>query len=217
MAAHERRLDQAERRALRDLTELGREIRLARLNYDLSQGNAAAAASLSQPTWSRLEDGSATRVSISDLARAMSVVGLDLRLRGHPGGSPLRDQAHVELIFRLHACLGPDVLWATEVPLPNPGDRRSWDALARTARLRIGIEAETRARDSQELKRRLEGKRKDGGVHHLILLLSDTRHNRAFLRAAGDDFKATFPVPGQIVLDRLAASQDPGGSGIVLL
>jgi hypothetical protein len=43
----------------------------------------------------------------------------------------------------------------TEVPLPNPGDRRSWDALVILERARVGIEAETRAIDSQELKRRL--------------------------------------------------------------
>ena len=154
---------------------------------------------------------------MADLARAMAVLGLDLHMRAYPGGSVVRDAAHLELLSRLRACLGTGVRWATEVPLPNPGDRRSWDALAGVAEVRIGIEAETRARDAQGLKRRVEAKRKDGGVDHVILLLSATRHHRAFLRAAGDDFRTTFPLPGTVILDRLAASADPGGSGIVLL
>ena len=106
---------------------------------------------------------------------------------------------------------------STEVPLPNPGDRRAWDAMIRLAQVRVGVEAETRARDAQELQRRLALKRRDGGVEHLILLLADTRHNRAFLRAAGESLRADFPLSGRAVLDRLAAAQDPGGSAIVLL
>jgi hypothetical protein len=51
----------------------------------------------------------------------------------------------------------------------------------------------------------------------MILLLADTRHNRAFLRAAGDSLVADFPVPGSIALERLAAGRDPGGSSIILL
>ena len=217
MAGHEKRTVLAERKALRALTELGRELRRARLNHDLSQESAASAAGLSQPTWSRLESGTLVGVSCVELARALAVVGYDLSVRAYPGGSALRDAAHVELLARLKAIVGAGVLWATEVPLPNPGDRRSWDVLARVGLVRIGIEAETRARDAQELKRRLLGKRKDGGVTHVVLLLADTRHNRAFLRAAGEDFRASFPLPGATVLERLAASQDPGGSGIVLL
>jgi hypothetical protein len=79
------------------------------------------------------------------------------------------------------AVLGRDVRRATEVPFPNAGDHRSWDALARVSRVRIGDETETRARDVQELKRRLEGKRKDGGIDCLILVPGDTRDDRAFL------------------------------------
>jgi transcriptional regulator with XRE-family HTH domain len=214
--AHEKHVDRAER-ARRALADLGRELRIARLNHDLSQRTASRAAGMSQPTWSRLESGGVTGVALPDLARALAVVGLDLSIRAFPAGSALRDRAHVELLERLRVCLGPGVRWATEVPLPSPGDRRAWDALAQVVGVRIGIEAETRARDSQELQRRLELKRHDGRVDHVMLLLADTRHNRAFVRAAGEGFRNAFPVPGRIVLDRLASSADPGGSGIVLL
>jgi transcriptional regulator with XRE-family HTH domain len=82
MAGHAKRIDRAESKALVSLAELGREVRLARLNHDLSQRVAACAAGSSQPTWSRLERGLARGVSVPDLARAMAVVGLDLHLRG---------------------------------------------------------------------------------------------------------------------------------------
>lgn len=217
MAAHEKHVDRAERAARRALSELGRELRLARLDHDLSQAASGRSAGISHATWSRIERGIATGVSVVDLARVLAVVGLDLHVRSYPGGAVLRDEAHVRLLERLRQLLGPGVRWATEVPLPNAGDRRSWDALVRVAGVRVGIEAETRARDSQELRRRLAGKRRDGGVDHVILLLADTRHNRAFLRAVGSDFREAFPIAGTTATQRLAAGRDPGGSAIVML
>jgi len=152
-----------------------------------------------------------------DLYRAAAVVGLELSARAFPGGSPLRDRAHLELLARLRARLGAEVGWQTEVPFPIPGDKRAWDALIRVVGLRIGVEAETRARDSQALQRRLALKRRDGHVDHIVLLLADTRHNRSFLRAAGEGFLADFPVSRAAVLERLSRGEDPRGSAIVLL
>lgn len=217
MAGHQKRITRAEQQALQALTELGRELRLARLNHDLSQSAAAAAAGCSHATWSRIERGMAPGIDVIDLARALSVVGLDLRVRAYPGGAPLRDEAHVRLLARLRAVIHASARWLTEVPLPNPGDRRAWDALIALTEVRIGIEAETRARDAQELQRRLNAKQRDGGVDHVILLLADTRHDRAFLRSAGAGFLTGFPVDGRTALRRLAAGRDPGGNAIVLL
>jgi len=217
MAAHEKHTDRAERAALRALAEIGRELRLARLNHDLSQRTVAAAAGISSSTWSRLEQGAAPSEHMVELARALAVVGFELRIKVYPAGSPLRDSAHVRLLEAFRRKLGRSVRWHTEVPLPNAGDRRSWDGLAVVPPVRIGIEAETRVHDSQELQRRLTGKRRDGAVSHLILLLADTRHNRAFLRSVGEGFRSEFPVPGRDALTALARSRDPGGSAIVLL
>ncbi len=217
MAGHEKRTDRADRAAAHALADLGREIRLARLNHDLSQRTAAAGAGLSQTHWGRLERAEAHAVPLPLLARACAVVGLDLHLRAYPAGAPLRDQAHVRLLERLHARLGSGASWSTEVAFPNAGDRRAWDALIRIAAVRIGVEAETRARDAQELQRRLALKQRDGMVDHVILLLADTRHNRSFLAAAGTGFRAAFPVDGRTALRALALPADPGGNAIVLL
>lgn len=217
MAAHEKQIARAERVVHRALGEVGRELRLARLNHDLSQRTAASSAGISHPTWSRLERGVGPSENVLELARALVVVGLELRINAYPAGSALRDSAHVRLLEAFRRKLGGGVHWRTEVPLPNAGDRRSWDGLAVVPPVRVGVEAETRARDSQELQRRLAGKRRDGAVDHLILLLADTRHNRTFLRSIGEGFRGDFPIRGRDALAALARSRDPGGSAIVLL
>ena len=217
MPGRERRDDRARRLAATSLVRLGGEVRQARLNHDLSQTVAGRAIGMSASAWSRLERGASPFLPVVDLARAASAVGLDLRINAYPGGHPVRDRAHLELLERLRSRLGPGASWATEVPLPNPGDKRAWDALIRVPPVRIGIEAETRAHDTQELQRRLELKRRDGAVDHVILLLADTRHNRRFVRALGAGFRSDFPLPAETAVARLEVGRDPGESSIVLL
>jgi transcriptional regulator with XRE-family HTH domain len=217
MAGQERRRERAQRQARSSLLECGRAVREARLGHDLSMAVCAAAIGVSEATWSRLERGLSPALSIERLTQAAAVVGLDATVRAYEGGSPVRDRAHLQLLERFRSRLGPGVQWATEVPLPIARDQRAWDGLARTPEARVGVEAETRARDAQALKRRLELKQRDGGVDRLVLLLADTRHNRSFLRAAGRGFHDAFPVPGPVALERLAAGRDPGGNAIVLL
>ena len=72
-------------------------------------------------------------------------------------------------------------------------------------------------RDAQALGRRLELKRRDGGVDGVILLLPATRRFREFLAGAGPLLRDE-PSPGRaVILKRLEAGLDPGGSGIVLV
>lgn len=217
MAGQERRDDQARRAAADALREIGRDVRRARLELGLSQAEAATSIGRSGSAWSRLERGESPFMPARDLFRAGAVVGLEIGLRAYPGGSPLRDRAHLELLERLRAHLAAGVGWRTEVPFPRAGDRRAWDALLRILDVRVGVEAETRARDAQALQRRIGLKRRDGGVDHVILLLSDTRHNRSFLQHAGAGFLSDFPLPARTVLERLGRGQDPRGSAIVLL
>lgn len=80
--------------------------------------------------------------------------------------------------------------------------------------IRIGIEAETRPTDLQELQRRLALKKRDGEVHRLILVLADTEWCRRLVRL--NDMETMFPVPGKIALRALAEGRDPGGDAVVL-
>jgi hypothetical protein len=142
---------------------------------------------------------------------------MELSARAYPAGPALRDAAHLALLERLRKWIGAAFTWRTEVPLGPPGDQRAWDAVLTGIGVRIAVEAETRLRDLQALLRRLELKRRDGQVDRLVLLVADTRANRAFLRVASGLLVQSFPVPHAVALAALSDGRDPGGDAIVLL
>lgn len=97
------------------------------------------------------------------LAQLCALVGLDLAARAYPGGVPaLRDTRHGRLLNRFRVRLHRTLRWGTEVPLPNPGDQRAWDAMIRGEGWRYGTEAELNPIDGQALIRRLTLKTRDG-------------------------------------------------------
>lgn len=216
MPARERAADRGARIARRAVRELGEELRRARIAAGLSQASVGRALGVSRTTVGRLEVGVANSVSLILLSRALAVVGMELSVRAYPKGSPLRDRPHAQLLDRLRVKLHPTLRWRTEVPFPNAGDLRAWDAVIGGVRWRVGVEAETRPRDGQELERRLATKRRDGGMDGLILLLSDTRSNRAFLLDRVS-FRDAYPSPAREALAALAAGQMPPGDAIILL
>ena len=101
--------------------------------------------------------------------------------------------------------------------MPSAGDMRAWDAEIRGARVRIGVEAETRVTDLQALLRRIALKARDSGVDRVLLLLAETRTNRAFVREFHDVLASDYPVAGRVALAELAAGHDPGGNAVVML
>ncbi len=174
------------------------------------------AAGVSGSKVSRIERGRSPRVSVLDLARLLAVVGLELTARAYPGGQPVRDAAQMALLARFRARLHRRLRWATEVPLPRPGDPRAWDALVGGGSWRYGVEAETAPRDGQAIARRLGLKVRDGEVTGVILVLPRSRRSREFLAAAGEYLQPAFPIDGVRAIELLAAGVDPGGSSIVL-
>jgi len=217
MATTQRRRDRGSRRADRIILTIGEELRDARLAAGLSQSFVADAAGMSRSQVSRIERGRLRTVSVLALGRLAAVLGLELSMRSFPAENPLRDRAQVSLLERLRVRVHPAFAWRTEVPLGPPGDRRAWDAMLSGAGVRIGLEAETRLHDMQALSRTLALKRHDGDVDHVVLLVADTRGNRAALRKVADLLAGDFPVRSAAALEALAAGRDPGGSAIVLL
>lgn len=217
MVARQRIADVGAAKGRAALLGLGREERIARLDRGLSLDDVGRNAGISGSMVSRFERGLSPDVGVVRASVLLAVVGLDLSARAYPGGSPIRDAAHGALLRRFHARLHRTIEWATEAPLPLPGDRRAWDGLIGSHGWRYGVEAETHPTDGQALGRRLELKRRDGGADGIILVLPDTRHVRLFLAAAGDLLRPAFPVPGRRALELLAAGVDPGGSAIVVI
>jgi hypothetical protein len=142
---------------------------------------------------------------------------LALSVAFHPSGDGIRDAGQQALGRRFRAVVNPSVPITAEVPLPNVGDRRSWDLLLRIDAQRVGVELETRVRDVQWLVRRVRERERDGGVDHILLVLSASAHNRRIvpelMQALGSEF-ATSP---RTVLRSLREGRPIPGSAVILL
>jgi transcriptional regulator with XRE-family HTH domain len=194
--------------------------RLARIGAGLSQAEVGRAIGSSHARVGRLERGEVGFPDLAFLAGYCAVVGLGLTLRAYPAGDPIRDRAQLALLERFRARIDSGLRWRTEVPIPIEGDLRAWDAEVTgraPAPWRARIEAETRIPDGQALERRLNLKARDDPRGHVILLVSDTRANRAALQAIREGMRDQFPLDARALLTALGHGHDPGGSGIVVL
>jgi transcriptional regulator with XRE-family HTH domain len=194
---------------------LARELHAARMDRGLSLRDLGAVCGLSASEVSRIERA-LIPASVVRLAQLAAVVGLDLSIRAFPGGSPMRDAAQLALLAQFKAQLHRTWKIATEVPLPLPRDQRAWDALVWLPTCRYGVEVESGPRDAQALLRRLQLKRRDGGVDGVLLILPRTDRVRELIRS-GALLDALFPVPGGRALELIAAGVDPGGGSVIVL
>jgi len=217
VASREGPADRGRRRARELLVDLGREARNARLGAGLSQGSVARAAATSRSSVSRIERGRAPRASVDRVTTVLAVVGLDLGARAYPAGPPIRDVAHLRLLARFRARIGPSWRWRPEVPIGGTGDLRAWDGvLVRDGRV-VAIEAETRLHDVQALLRRVAAKRRDGAADRLVLVVADTRANREVAQVARPEFVAAFPADARSAWLALAAGLPPPDDALVLV
>jgi len=136
------------------------------------------------------------------------------RARLGPGAAA---QPPAALIARLLRLLSPTWHVAREVPFPNPGDPRWWDVLLRRPDFRLGVEAETRIRDMQALVRRMKERAREGGADELLLILSDSGHNRGLVDELRDALGDDFAMARGDALRALRAGDGLGGSAVVLL
>lgn len=217
MATRQRPVDAGTERGRAILAQLTREARTARRDRGLSLADVGRAVGLSQATMTRFEHGNARDIGMVRMSRILAVVGLQLGVRAYSGDGPLRDQAHVRLLGSLRDALHPILGWSLEVPLPVAGDRRAWDAVIRGPSWRYGVEAETHPTDLQALLRRIELKRRDGGLDGVVLLLPATRHVRDVLRGDPALLRSAFPVAGREALACLTGGRDPGGGSVIVM
>jgi hypothetical protein len=217
MASRTDARDHGHRIAQRIRIQLGDDVHEARRCASISQGFAGAAAGMSRAQFGRIERGEIAGLTVDQASRASVAVGLRLVMRTYPDGDPVRDAAQLALLERFRQRLPPRTRWTTEVPLPIPGDRRSWDAVAELYGRRAGCEAETRLRDIQAIERRLALKERDGAVDVLILIVSDTAANRRALGEHREVLRSRLPLNGREILSALRSGRLPDRSGIVVL
>ena len=104
-----------------------------------------------------------------------------------------------------------------EVPLPIPRDPRGWDLTVADRRGVLAVEAETRILDAQALLRRLELKKRDGGIDRIILVVADRRANRTAIRAIRELIRAAYPLDSREIVACLNAGRLPPAGGVVFL
>jgi transcriptional regulator with XRE-family HTH domain len=209
--------DRGARRGRRALVTLGDELRAARLAAGLSQRTVALAAGMSVAELSRVERAAAPWLSVLSATRLATIVGLDLSVRTYAGPSALRDAGHLALLEAFRAILGPGLRFRAEVPLPIEGDQRAWDAVVGISGNQIAVEFETRLTDAQALIRRVNLKRRDGGIDRVVLVFADTRANRTAVRLAGTEIYDGFPLDSRAVIKALASGIVPASSGCAFL
>jgi transcriptional regulator with XRE-family HTH domain len=217
VSGRESAVERASRRHRQRVTELGGEIREARLGLGLSLRAIVGRVAASPSKVSRIERGRSPRVPLCDLGAVAAAVGLDLSVRLFPGPRPTRDAAHLRLLARLRERVHPSLVWRTEVPLPIPGDQRAWDAVIAGASFNVAVEAETRLLDLQALERRIGLKARDGGMGVVILLVADTRLNRDAVRGSGPSALSAFAAAPRSVLEALREGREPEGGSVVFL
>ncbi|MEO6059660.1 MAG: helix-turn-helix domain-containing protein [Candidatus Limnocylindria bacterium] len=200
---------------------VGDSLRTARRAAGLSQRTVARRAGMTQMQVSRIER-SEVGAGIRVLATLAAIVGLDLVVTLCPGGAPVRDVAHARLLARLQKSLtGERGMggWRTEVPIPIPGDQRAVDAELRVAEGSVGFELETRLVDAQATVRRAALKQRDAGMACmvLVLVLADTRANRAAIVEAAATLRTAFPLEPRAMAAALRNGSLPPGNGFLLV
>jgi transcriptional regulator with XRE-family HTH domain len=201
----------------REITQtLVTELRNARVAANVSGRAVASKLGWSEARYRRFERGS-RKASVVDVSAVAGVLGLELSASLHPAGDPIRDKGHQALIRRFRALLTDAWQVIAEMPLPIPGERRSWDLGLRLGAQRVGVEAETGIRDVQRLTRRVRERETAGGMDEIVLLLSDTRSNRRLLPELLEALGERFHAPPRQILGALREGRPIPGSGVILL
>ncbi len=218
MAARVRRIDKAKAHIGLVIGDIGKELRTTRISAGRSQQVIAQAARISQAQLARIELGKNEHVPLSTLITVATMEGLKLVVSLYPDGDVIRDAAQTKLLRLLRQRVGEGWRWRYEVVVA-PGDQRAWDAGSTHEQTHASFvtDAETRIHDAQDLLRRITRKRDAAGDVRVLLVVSDTHHNRAALAAARELFAAEFPCPMRDALRALAQGRVPDADAILIL
>lgn len=218
MSARRNPIDDAARRAKRQVQQAIDDGRQARLARGLSHAQVAAALGCSRQLIGALEAGHLEDVGVVQLARYCAAVGLDVPIRTYPASSPLRDIGQLRLLARLREAIGDQWSWRTEVPVTaDPRDHRAIDALLANPPHRVGIEAVTRLVDVQAQVRPIILKQQVANLSCFILVLADTRLNRRAIEDGLPTLRPAFPMGARAALAELRAGRQPATNGLLVL
>lgn len=207
-------------RAREQSAKVGGEVKLARVTSGMTRQHVANRAGVSWATEVRVELGD-PHLGLETMCAVADAVGLDLVLRVYPGNQPgLRDTGQLmlaeQLVVQAHAAWQPQI----ELPIGTHGE--SIDVALFGAEEIIDAEIERMAADYQNQFRRADRKRAMLAAQHrrpvqLVLVVEDTRRNRAALAPHLALIKTALPAGSREVLGSLRSGQPLGRDGLLWL
>jgi transcriptional regulator with XRE-family HTH domain len=217
MPVRETRLELGKRQGGEIVRRLLAEIKGARLEANVSQSALAKRIGWPQTRYSLFERG-VRPTSVEDLCVVAAILGLRPKFELYRAEEGARDQGHSRLMARFRELLAAAWTATREAPFPTLGDLRSWDILIRLGTVyRVGVEAETRLRDIQELVRRIRQRELHGGVDHILIVLSDSQHNRRYADELRTTLGPDYATSRGELVAALKAGQPLPGSGVLLV
>jgi hypothetical protein len=172
---------------------------------------------MSHASFGRIERGMLGNLNVDQACRTGFAFGLRYSGRLYAEGGPVPDPGQLRLLERFVALLPSLARVDREAPFPIPGDERAWDALVTLDGRRAGCDAETHLRDVLALERRMALKLRDGAVDILILVVSDTDHNRHMLDEHRHGLRELLPLDGVQVRRSLGDARLPSANAIILV
>jgi len=199
------------------LKELGRELRVARILAGFTQAQVARQLGKSTSYVSRVENGLVTSLSVADLTRHASIVGLKLYARLFPAGRRVMDGPQLTLLRRFRTRLADAWKVELEVPMPIAGDLRAADALISIPDCGCMVEVITRLADFQAQLRSAHHKQRDLRADFLIFVVLGSTTNRRVLHEAAAAIADAFPLGTKAALEKLSNGENPGADALIVL
>jgi len=184
----------------------------------LTRQQVANRAGVSWATALRVELGD-PHLGVETMCAVAEGVGLDVVLRTYPGNQPsLRDTGPMRLVEQLVTQTNP--AWQPQVELPIGQHGESIDICFFGPEEIIDGEVERMATDFQGQYRRADQKRQALAAQHrrpvrLVLVIEDTRRNRAALSPHVAVIPTVLPAGSREVLGALRSGRSLGRDGLL--
>lgn len=206
-----------ERMAREASMSIGHEVELARTNLGLTRRRASRMAGVSQATLRRVEEGDPS-VQLSTVCRVAAPLGLKVWAKAFPvRTASLRDTGQLATATYLKSLANESFRAGLEVGIDNG---RSIDTVMFGAVEILAIEIERLIVDFQAQYRAAVAKRDELAASHgrpvrLVIVVEDTRRNRATIAEHAALIRSALPAGSRDVLRTLRTGEPLGRDGLL--
>jgi len=216
MAARHRHLGQ--RRAKRQATLIGGEVRLARARVRASLRDVARRAGVSPESVRRVEHGDPS-IELSTLCAVAEAVWVDVVIKGYPSaGVSLRDSGQLTIARMVCALAHP--AWQPQLEVPAGDHGEAIDIGFFGSSEIIATEIDRVLLDLQEPHRRNVRKREYLAARHqrpvrLVMVTEDTPRNRRAIEPHRELLRTILPAGSREILGALRFGRPLGRDGLL--